>query len=78
MSDVGNFRVISHDDHGDPVHCSYCTRDGKHIVVLPLTDRPELEKWIHAANGEELWVGLCAYCVLEMAKALAHAEGTPP
>lgn len=78
MSDSTNFRVISQDDHGEPVHCSYCTRDAKHVVVLPLTDRPELEKWIRAADGEELWVGLCAYCVLAMAKALAHAEGASP
>lgn len=79
MSDgVSNFRVVTQDDHGDPVHCSYCTRGVGHVVVLPLTDRPELEKWIRAADGEELWVSLCAYCVLEMAKALAHAEGTSP
>lgn len=79
MSDgVSNFRVVAQDDHGDPVHCSYCTRDVKYVAVLPLTDRPELEKWIRAADGEELWVGLCAYCVLDMANAFAHAEATPP
>ena len=73
-----NFCVISQDDHGESVHCSYCTREAKHVVVLPLIDRPELEKWIRAADGEELWVGLCAYCVLEMARALARAEGKSP
>jgi hypothetical protein len=29
---------------------------------------------IVALDGSELWVGLCAYCVLAMAKALAAAE----
>lgn len=70
-----SFRVIEHDDYGKPVRCSYCARDVKRVVVLPLTDRPELEERIRAANGEELWMGLCAYCVLELAKALARAEG---
>ena len=70
-----NFRVIAKDDHAAPVRCSYCVRDVKRVVVLPLTGRPELEERIHAADGEELWVGLCAYCVLAMAKSLAKAEG---
>jgi hypothetical protein len=48
----------------------------KHVVVLALTRRPELE-WLAVADGEELWVRLCAYCVLAMARALAAAEGRP-
>jgi hypothetical protein len=73
-----HFRVISADDHGDLVRCSYCGRGMKHVVVLPLTARPELESRSLAADGEELWVGLCAYCVLALAEALARAEGKPP
>jgi hypothetical protein len=73
-----NFRVISADDHGKAVRCSYCARGMKRVVVLPPTDRPELEVRIKGANGEELWVGLCAYCVLAMANALAAAEGIKP
>jgi hypothetical protein len=73
--DASNFRVIAADDHGHPVRCSYCTRGAKRVVVLPLTNRPELEESIRTSDGEELWVGLCAYCVLAMAKALAAAEG---
>ena len=70
-----SFRVIEHDDHGQPARCSYCVRGAKRVVVLPLTDRPELEEQIHAADGDERWLGLCAYCVLELARALARAEG---
>ena len=73
--DPSNFVVISRNDHGESVRCSYCARAVKHVVVLPLTDRPELEARILAADGEELWMGLCAYCVLAMAKTLACAEG---
>lgn len=74
--DDDNFRVITTDDHGAPVRCSYCARGAKRVVVLPLTGRPELEKRIRSADGEELWVGLCAYCVLALARALGRAEGT--
>ena len=70
-----SFRVISRDDRGEPVRCSHCARCTKHVVVLPLTSRPELEDRIHAADGEELWVGLCARCLLTMTKALADAQG---
>lgn len=73
--DPVNFQVIASDDHGQSVRCSFCARGAKHVVVLPLTKRPELEDRIVAADGEELWVGLCAYCVLAMAKALARSEG---
>ena len=73
--DPSNFAVISQDVHGEPVRCSHCARGMKHVVVLPLTDRPELEDRIRATDGDELWVGLCAYCVLAMANALAAAEG---
>lgn len=77
MSDINlsNFRVISQDDHGKPVRCSGCPRVVKRVVVLPLTYRPELEERFRASDGEELWMGLCAYCVLAMARALQKAEG---
>lgn len=73
-----DFRVVAADDHGESVCCSYCARGVKHVVVLPLTSRPELEERIRAADGEELWMGLCAYCVLEMARALSRAEEKLP
>lgn len=73
---VDNFRVIAADDRGEPVRCSYCARGVKHVVALPITIRPELEERLRAADGEGLWMGLCAYCVLAMAKELACAEGT--
>lgn len=66
------FRVAEQDDHGDPVHCSYCPRDVKRVVVLLLSDQSE---WIPATDGDARWLGLCAYCVLEMARALGRAEG---
>jgi hypothetical protein len=59
-----NFEVISQDDHGGSVRCSYCARGMKHVVVLALEDR--------GCVGEER--RLCAYCVLEMARALQRAE----
>lgn len=59
-----SFRVIEHDDYGKPVRCSYCPRDVKRVVVLPLTDA-------------ETWLGVCSYCVLEMARSLARAQGAP-
>ena len=58
-----SFRVIAQDDHGVAAHCSYCARGGKHVAVLPLS------------GHDSLWLGLCAYCVLEIARALARAEG---
>ncbi len=72
---IDSFRVISEDDHGQPVRCSGCPRAVKRVVVLPLAQRPELEERFQAADGEELWMGLCAHCLLAMAKALARAEG---
>lgn len=69
-----NFRVIAHDDHGQPARCSYCARGAKRVVVLPLTGRPDLEARIRAADGGDPWLGLCAYCVLDMARALQAAE----
>ena len=66
--DPDNFRVIATDDYGEPVRCSFCTRTVKHVVALPITDHLDLEQWL----------GLCAYCVLAMAKALARAEGKLP
>jgi hypothetical protein len=72
-----NFEVISHDMHGQPVHCSYCSREPKNVVVLPLTSRPGLESPLRSTDGEDLWIGLCAYCVLDLANAFQKArEGT--
>ena len=71
------FRVVEHDDHGASVRCSYCPREVQRVVVLRLTGRPEIAEPVSAVDGGELWVGLCAYCVLEMARALARAEGKP-
>lgn len=71
------FDVISKDDHGEPARCSFCARVVPRVVVLPLTPLPELKYRIVALDGAELCAGLCAYCVLAMAKALAAAEGAP-
>jgi hypothetical protein len=68
-----NFRVIRHDYYGAPVRCSYCVRAVPHVVVLPLTPRPELEERIEGADGNELWVGLCADCVASLRVALEGA-----
>ena len=68
--DPSNFEVITQDDHGEPVRCSFCARPVPCVVVLPLTKKPELEEQIAESGDDELWVGLCAYCVLGMAKAL--------
>jgi hypothetical protein len=57
-----SFRVIEHDDYGKPVGCSYCSRAVKRVVVLPLAT-------------DETWLGVCPYCVLEMARSLARAQG---
>lgn len=70
--DSSNFEVISQDVHGEPVRCSYCARGVPRVVILPLTQRPELEERLRASDGDVLWVGLCAYCVLAMARALAQ------
>jgi hypothetical protein len=74
MTDVSNFEVLSADDRDEPTRCSFCVRDSRHLVIIPLTQRPELEERIRAADGAELWMGFCAYCVLAMAKALKAAE----
>lgn len=73
--DPSNFEVISHDVQGQPVRCSFCALGAKHVVVLPLTPRPELDDRLRGSDGDELWMGLCASCVLGMAEALAKAEG---
>lgn len=74
--DPSNFEVISEDVHGESVRCSFCARSVPCVVILPLTQRPELEERLRASDGDALWVGLCAYCVLAMAKALARHSGT--
>jgi hypothetical protein len=73
-----NFEVIGHDANGQPVRCSYCARGAKHVVVLPLTTRPGLDEPFTSPDGTPLWAGLCAHCVLDMAKALADAQGQLP
>lgn len=70
-----NFEVITHDVHGKPARCSYCDRGVRRVVVLPLTEHPGLAERIRSADGGPLWLGLCAYCVLDMATALQKAEG---
>lgn len=67
-----NFEVMSHDVHGAPARCSYCERGaGRTVVVLPLTDQQQ------RVTQDDAWIGVCAYCVLDMAKALQAAEGKP-
>jgi len=65
------FHVITQDDHGEPVRCSYCVRRTPRVVVLPLTQRPELDERLAGSDGDELWIGLCAGCVRLMTEALA-------
>jgi len=72
---VSNFEVIASDVNGQPVRCSYCKQGAKHVVVLPLTARPGLEDRLVGSDGDQLWIGLCAQCVLEMAEVLAIARG---
>jgi len=64
------FDVLSQDMHGRPVECSYCDRPIKKVVALPL---PSLAASNN--NDSDRWIGVCAYCVLAMAKALQAAEG---
>ncbi len=71
---ASSFRVISRDDNGEPVHCSHCARGMKHVVVLSLTTKAALEERIAKETDDKVpWVGLCAYCVLAMARALEAA-----
>ena len=75
MSNPGDptFDVISHDMHGKPVNCSYCTRPIKKVVVLPL--KPLLTPANNNTSAEDgSWIGVCPYCVLAMAKAFQAAE----
>ena len=69
--DSSSFEVISQDVHGDPVSCSFCTRLVPIVVVIPLTRLSELDQRVES-DGEQLWLGLCAYCVLGMARAFAR------
>ena len=69
-----SFEVISEDVHGQPVRCSYCSRGAPRVVVLPLADRPAFDN-DGTPPSDEAWLGICAYCVLDMAKALQKAEG---
>ena len=75
---VDIFRVIAHDDHGAPARCSYCSREVKHVAVLPLAHRVDQPDQIRSADSGDMWLGVCAYCVLELARALARAEGKLP
>ena len=72
------FRVITRNDDGTPARCSYCARAVTHVAVLPLEQRPELEERIRVGLSGEMWVGLCAHCVLVIAKALAAAAQAVP
>ena len=69
------FDVITHDDEGKQVRCSYCARPVPHVVVIPLTKQPDLEERIEASDGAELWLGLCADCVDGLHRAI---KGGPP
>jgi hypothetical protein len=71
-----SFEVISEDVHGQPVRCSYCSRGAPRVVVLPLVDRSASDNDNSAPPSDEAWLGVCAYCVLDMARALQKAEGT--
>jgi hypothetical protein len=73
-----SFEVISEDIHGQPTRCSYCSRGAPRVVVLPLVDRPAFDNdgAPPSPPSDEAWLGVCAYCVLDMAKALQKAEGT--
>lgn len=73
MTTAPNFDVLAADDRNEPTFCSTCARSARHLVVVPLKWCPGLD--LRAPDGDELWMGLCAYCVLAMAKALAAAEG---
>ena len=61
--DPSSFEVISQDAHGDPVRCSLCLRPVPCVVVLHRIPEPD---------GSDLWLGICAFCVLGMARALAR------
>lgn len=67
------FRVIARDVHGDPVRCSCCSRDIQRVVVLPIADPIASEGQLRVDGGTR-WLGACAFCVLDMAKALRAAE----
>ena len=69
MSDADGhtFEVMFRDVHGDPVRCSFCARPVPCVVVLHRIPEPD---------GSDLWLGVCAFCVLAMAKTLA--SHTPP
>ena len=69
-----DFRVMSQDDHGKPVRCSYCARGVSLVVVLSLTRRPELSERLEGSDGNELWVGLCVECVDAMRLAIEKGE----
>jgi hypothetical protein len=71
-----SFEVIS-EVYGAPVGCSFCARAVKRVVGLPIVDhtgdRPSADPELEGRFTTSMF--LCAYCVLEMAKALAAAEG---
>ena len=67
MMGSSNFRVIAADVHGASVRCSFCTRAVPCVVALPLK-----------AADDDAWIGLCAYCVLAMAQALAANSNEEP
>ena len=70
------FEVISEDVHGDAVRCSYCERGAPRVVVLPLVTG-KLGDPAHVTEDDR-WLGMCAYCVLDMARALQKAGDESP
>ena len=68
-ADVHTFEVMSRDVHGDPVRCSFCVRFVPCVVVLHRISEPD---------GSDLWMGVCAFCVLAMARALAANTNEGP
>ena len=69
---VPGFEVLARDVNGNPVECSYCDRPIKRVVALPLA--PSIASNSNDTSDTDRWLGVCAYCVLAMAKALQAAE----
>jgi hypothetical protein len=68
------FEVFSQDGNGNPVECSYCNRPIKRVVALPLAPSVTASNSNESDHDGDRWLGVCAYCVLAMAKALQAAE----
>ena len=78
-ADAPSFDVMTHDVHGASVCCSHCDRPVPCVVVLPIAQRPSSsDQSPVATEGGPFWIGLCAYCVLAMARALAQNINEEP